>query len=183
MNWRWISIAALLAALVAGYGAFMRRDDSHVRLSETNQTPSYFLRDAIITQTDEDGSAELRLAAARIDQASAGASIQLQTVHVDFLRTKDRQWTLTANEGLIPAGSRIIEFRGDVNLRPSDADTSIYLRTDALSIDTEREVAYTTTAPVDIRVGKLAMTVKRFEADLNTEKVKLESVRGQSERG
>lgn len=161
----------------------MRRDPSQVSLADAQRAPSYFLRNAIITQTEEDGSPGLRLIADRIDQASTGASIHLTTVHVDFLRTQDRQWTLTAREGVIPASSRVIEFRGDVHLRPMEAKTPTYLRTDALSIDTERQVAYTTTSPVNIRFGNLAMTVKRFEADLNTEKVKLESVRGRSERG
>ena len=183
MNWRWISIAALLAALVAGYGALVREDPSAVSVREAERTPSYFLRDAIITQTEEDGSPGLRVVADRIDQASTGANIRLANVHVDFLRTKEQQWTLTANQGLIPAQSRIIQFSGDVHLRPVDTTTPTYLRTDALSIDTERQVAYTTTSPVDIRFGKFAMTVKRFEADLNTEKVKLESVRGRTESG
>lgn len=182
MNWRWISIAALLAALVAGYGAFVRRDPSQVTVSDTERAPSYFLRNAVITQTERDGSPGLRLVADRIDQASAGASIRLTNVHVDFLRTKDRQWTLTAAEGLIPPQSRVIEFRGDVHLRPIDAKTPTYLRTDTLSVDTERQMAYTTTSPSNIRFGKLEMTVERFEADLNSEKVKLESVRGHSER-
>ena len=183
MNWRWISIAALLAALVAGYGAFVRQDPAQVTLSDSQRAPSYFLRSAIITQTEQDGSPGLRLIADRIDQERAGANIRLSSVHVDFLRTRDRQWTLTAQEGVIPADSRVIEFRGDVHLRPIDAKTPTYLRTDALSIDTERQVAYTTLSPSNIRFGRFSMTVKRFEADLNTEKVKLESVRGRSERG
>jgi LPS export ABC transporter protein LptC len=182
MSWRWISITALLAALVAGYGAFMRNDSADIALDETDRAPSYFLRSAIITQTEADGSPGMRLVAERIDQPTAGETIHLQDVHVDFLRTQERQWTLTADEGFIPAQSRIVEFRGNVDLRPRDADTAMYLRTNELSIDTEREVAYTTTSPVNIRFGKLSMTVKRFEADLNTEKVKLESVRGQTER-
>src|SRR5688500_1253157 len=183
MNWRWISITALLAALVAGYGAFMNRDSAQVAIADNERAPSYFLRDAIITQTEEDGSPGLRLSAERIDQASTGASIEMSKVHVDLLRTKEQQWTLTANEGFIPPQSRVIEFRGDVHLRPADATTPTYLRTESLSIDTEREVAYTTTSPTKIRFGKFTMDVKRFEADLNTEKVKLESVRGRSERG
>ena len=183
MNWRWVSITALLAALVAGYSAFVRHDASQVTLAADDRAPSYFLRDAIITQTEEDGSPGLRLSAQRIDQASTGASIQLTDVHVDLLRTKEQRWTLTANEGFIPPQSSVIEFRGDVHLRPVDAKAPTYLRTDALSIDTEREVAYTTTSPTEIRFGRFTMTVKRFEADLNTEKVKLESVRGRSERG
>jgi LPS export ABC transporter protein LptC len=182
MHWRWISIAALLAALVAGYGAFVRRDPSLVSLSDSERAPSYFLRNAIITQTEQDGSPGLRLVAERIDQASAGASIRLTSVQVDFLRTQDRQWTLTAQEGFIPPQSRVIEFRGDVHLRPIDATTPTYLRTDELAVDTERQVAYTTTSPSKIQYGNLTATVQRFEADLNSERVKLESVRGRSER-
>jgi LPS export ABC transporter protein LptC len=183
MNWRWISLAALLAALVAGYGALTGRDASHVTVSESDRLPSYFLRDALIVQTEKDGAPGLRLAASRIDQDRTGGDIHLTSVRVEFLRTQQREWVLTAREGHIPAESRVIEFRGDVHLRPIDNKTTTFLRTDALSIDTERQVAYSTSTPVNIRFGTYAMTVGRFEADLNTEKVKLESVRGRSERG
>jgi len=182
MNWRWVWLAALLAALVAGYGALTGRDPSQVSVSESDALPSYFLRDALIVQTEEDGTPGLRLAASRIDQERTGGDIHLTSVRVEFLRTQQREWVLTAREGHIPAESRVIEFRGDVHLRPIDSKTPTYLRADALRIDTERQVAYSTSSPVDIRFGGFAMTVGRFEADLNTEKVKLESVRGRSER-
>ena len=183
MNWRWISIAALLAALVAGYNTFVRRDPSEVLTSEAPPQPGYFLRDAIITQTEKDGSPGIRLSAQRIDQKSTEDAIRLTTVKVDMLRTAERPWTLTAEQGLVPAGSRIVEFSGNVNLRPRDDAAATYLRTNALAFDTDRNVAYSTQSPVDIRFGRVAMKVKRFEADLNNEKVKLESIRGRSERG
>jgi LPS export ABC transporter protein LptC len=183
MNWRWISIAALLAALVAGYGAFMQRESSQLSQDTAVDSPSYFLKDAIITQTQKDGSPSLRLTAAHIDQQRAGESIRLTDVHVDFLKTQERPWVLTAREGFVPEDSRVVEFRGDVHLRPADSTVPTYLRTNALSIDTEKNIAYTTTSPVDLKFGRLGMTVKSFQADLNTEKVKLESMRGRSERG
>jgi LPS export ABC transporter protein LptC len=183
MNWRWISIAALLGALVAGYGAFTHRDSSQLSQNTAVNSPSYFLQNAIITQTQKDGSPSLRLIAARIDQQRAGDSIKLTDVHVDFLKTQERQWVLTAKEGFVPEDSRIVEFKGDVHLHPADSKVPTYLRTNALSIDTEKNIAYTTTSPVDLRLGRLGMRVKSFEADLNTEKVKLESMRGRSERG
>jgi LPS export ABC transporter protein LptC len=182
MSWRWISIAALLAALVAGYAALTQRDPSEVLYGAAPPQPGYFLRDAIITQTEKDGSPGIRLIAQRIDQKSSEDAIRLTTVQVDFLGTVERQWKLTAQEGFVPSGSRVIEFSGDVHLRPSD-DTTADLRTNALAIDIEKNIAYSTQSPVDIRFGRVAMRVKRFEADLNTEKVKLESIRGRSERG
>lgn len=181
MSWRWISIAALLAALVAGYATFMRHDPSDVLATEAPPQPGYFLKDAIITQTEKDGRPGIRLVAEHIDQKNLQGTIHLSTVQVDFLRTVNQQWMLTAREGFVPMGSRVIQFSGDVHLRPIDSTTNAYLRTDALAIDTERNVAYSTQSPVDIRFGRVAMRVKRFEADLNTEKVKLESIRSRSE--
>jgi len=183
MNWRWVSIAALLAALVAGYGAFTRQDPSDVSSTEAPTQPGYFLADAIITQTEKDGSPGIRLAAKRIDQQREQGSIRLTDVRVDFLKTTERPWVLTAQEGFVPEASRVIEFSGDVHLYPLDSPNAASLRTNALAIDTEKNIAYSTDSPVDIRYGRIAMTVKRFEADLNTEKIKLESVRGHSERG
>jgi LPS export ABC transporter protein LptC len=181
MSWRWISIAALLAALVAGYAAVTRNDPSDVTTMPAPPRPGYFLRDAIITQTEKDGRPGIRLIAERIDQSSTDDAIRLSTVHVDFLRTTERQWTLTAQQGFVPMGSRVIQFSGDVHLRPIDNTTNASLRTNALAIDTERNVAYSTQSPVDIRFGRVAMRVKRFEADLKSEKVKLESIRGHTE--
>lgn len=183
MNWRWISIAALLATLLAGYAAFNRRDPSEVLSEAAPPQPGYFLRDAIITQTEKDGGPGIRLLAQRIDQRSAEDSIHLTNVRVDSLRTAERQWTLTAEQGIVPSGWRVIEVSGDVHLRPlDDTTTTAYLRTDALAFDIARNVAYSVQSPVDIRFNKVAMKVKRFEADLNSEKVKLESIRGHSER-
>jgi LPS export ABC transporter protein LptC len=181
MSWRWVAIAALLAAVFGGYAAMTRRDPSEVISGEAPPQPGYFLRDAIITQTDKSGSPDIRLVAARIDQRSTEEAIRLSTVQVDFLGVTDRKWMLTAQQAFVPSGSRVIEFRGDVLLRPLDNTTNGSLRTNALAFDTDRNVAYSISSPVDIRFGRLAMNVKRFEADLNTEKVKLESVRGRSE--
>jgi LPS export ABC transporter protein LptC len=183
MNWRWISIAALLAALVAGLGAFMRRDPSEVLSVQAPPQPGYFLRDAIITQTEKDGSPGIRLIAQRIDQKSTEGTIQLSTVQVDFLRTADRQWMLTADRGFVAMGSRVIQFNGNVHLRPLDDTTTASLRTNALALDTVKNIAYSTQSPVDIRFGTVAMKVKRFEADLTSEKVKLESIQGRTQRG
>ena len=50
MSWRWISIAAMLAALVIAYGALMRGDSLTTTLTEPPQQPGYYLKDAIINE-------------------------------------------------------------------------------------------------------------------------------------
>jgi len=176
MNWRWVSIAALLAALVIGYGALIDRNPAPAASSEQAERPGYYLQDAIITQTQQDGSIGLRLIANRIEQQHLQDNITLDTVRVNYFQSPEREWLLTARKGLVPASFRVVQLFGDVELRPADAQPTAYLRTDAMAIDTQTSVAYSLSSPVNLRFGGHAMVVKHFRAYLNSEKIRLESV-------
>lgn len=178
MNWRWISLAALLAALVIGYGALVERNPAPVANEEQAEQPGYYLQDAVITQTQQDGSVSLRLIANRIEQRRRDDSIALQTVRVNYFQSPEREWLLTARQGFVPASFRVVQLFGDVELRPADAKPAAFLRTDAMAIDTQTNVAYSIASPVHLRFGQHSMVVKSFRADLNSEKIRLESVNG-----
>jgi LPS export ABC transporter protein LptC len=180
MNWRWISLAAALAALVAVFGSMIDHDAANDANDTSLPPPGYYLKDAIITQTQENGSPDLRLSAARIDQQRKDASIRLQNVQVDYLKVPERHWVLTAERGEIPENSRIVEFSGNVELRPAEAKPQAFLRAESLAIDTVRNVAYTTASPALIKFATYSMTVKSLEADLVSEKIKLQSARGKT---
>ena len=64
MNWRWISLAALLGALVIGYGALVDRSPEPAASSGQADQPGYYLQDAVITQTQPDGSVSLNFSVA-----------------------------------------------------------------------------------------------------------------------
>lgn len=187
MSWRWITTAAFLAALVIGFGLLSDRNAGTAVPGGEISQPAYYLKDAVITETLPDGAPKYRLIAKRIDQQIANDSIALDSVRVDYLKAEQHPWFLSAQRGLVPSQSHIIQFFGDVRLRPGDSSASsqapTFLSTEELTIDTERNVAYTTTAPVKMRFGHYTMTVRRLEADLNTEKVRMESVHGRSETG
>lgn len=176
MNWRWISVAALLAALVIGYGALTERNPAPVVDNGQPEQPGYYLQDAVITQTQQDGSRSLRLVAKRIEQQQHDDSIVMSTVRVNYFQSPEREWLLTAQRGLVPANFRVVQLMGDVELRPADAKPAAFLRTEALAIDTQTNIAYNTSSPVHVRFGQHTMVVKNFRADLNTEKIRLESV-------
>ncbi len=187
MNWRWISLAALLAALVIGYGALIDRSPTPTANGTQAEQPGYFLQDAVITQTQQDGSVSLRLIANRIEQQRSDDSISLDTVRVNYFqvssdRSTQREWLLTARQGFVPANFRVVQLSGDVVLRPADAQPTAFLSTDALAIDTQTNVAYNTASPVHVRFGTNSMVVKNFRADLNNEKIRLESVHGRFEK-
>lgn len=178
MNWRWISLAALLAALVIGYGALVQRNPAPAANNGQAERPGYYLQDAIITQTQQDGSIGLRLVANRIEQQHVDDSISLDTVRVNYFQSPEHEWLLTARRGSVPANFRVVQLFGDVELRPADAQPTALLRTESMAIDTQSNVAYSLSSPVQLRFGEYAMTVKNFRADLNSEKIRLESVHG-----
>jgi LPS export ABC transporter protein LptC len=187
MNWRWISLAALLAALVIGYGALVERSPAPTTNDAQAEQPGYYLQDAIVTQTQQDGSVSLRLVANRIEQQRRDDSIALDTVRVNYYQSNSgsksgqspqREWLLNARQGLVPANFRVVQLFGDVVLRPADAQPEAFLRVDALAVDTQTNVAYSLASPVRVRFGSHEMVVKNFRADLDSENIRLESVHG-----
>lgn len=178
MSWRWISLAALLATLVIGYGMLRERSGRPAQDGSSPPQPGYYLQDAIVSQTEEDGSLGIRLIAKRIEQDRRTDTISLISVRAQYFQGPDRQWLLSAQRGLVPADSRILQLHGDVELRPADGAQTSFLRADALALDTARNLAYSTSSPVSIRFGQHALTVNSFVADLSTEKIRLESVNG-----
>ena len=182
MNWRWIWIAAALGALVVGFGLLTNRDPATNALNEVPVQPAYYLKDAVITETDTSGSPAVRLIASSIEQKPGDDSIVLHSVRVDSLKVPDKQWYLSAEQGFVPPDSRIIHFEGNVQMHPIDAPSTAVLRTDEITIDSDRNVAYTTRSPVTIRYGSYSMQARRLEADLTTEKVRMEAVHGRTDQ-
>lgn len=184
MRWRWISITALLAALVVGYGALVGHDDEPVANDEPPEQPGYYLKDAVINRTREDGSPGIEFIARRIQQqvptqpGHGVDRITMEDVRVNYFGDNDWKWSLSAERGEVPANSRIVHLQGNVELKPLDNESKASLRTDELAIDTEKNVAYSTRPPVRLRYGQHAMTVRSLRADLRTEKIRLESVNG-----
>jgi LPS export ABC transporter protein LptC len=187
MNWRWVSLAAALAAIVIGYGAFVDNGNTPMTSHELPEQPGYYLKDAVILRTREDGSPGIELIARQIQQQlnrpvsgePRGEAITMESVRVNYFGTTDWQWELTANSGQVPANSRIVHLEGDVELRSLASDApDAFLRTEELAIDTEKSLAYSTRSPVQVRFGPHSMVVKNLRADLNSEKLRLETVNG-----
>jgi LPS export ABC transporter protein LptC len=183
MNWRWVSLAAALAALVIGYGAFVDNGNTPMMSNEMPEQPGYYLKDAVILRTRKDGTPSIELIAEHIEQKlnrnKGGEAIDLQSVRVNYFGTTDWQWELTARSGQVSPNSRVVHLEGDVELRSLAANsTDTFLRTDELAIDTEKSLAYSTRSPVQVRFGPHSMVVKNLRADLNSEKLRLEAVNG-----
>jgi LPS export ABC transporter protein LptC len=179
MNWRWIITVALLAAALAGYSAFLRRDPAGVVNNNTLEQPGYYLEDAVVTQSNEDGSPGITLTAKRIEQPQREEQINLIDVELDYLQTAQQRWSLKAARAVVPRDSRLVEFSGDVELRPRQSKQRAYLRTQALTVDTEKNLAYND-VPVTVGFGPYLLTGRRIEVDLKNENIRLRNVVGKS---
>jgi len=179
MNWRWIITVALLAALLVGYSAFLRREPSSAANNSLEQ-PGYYLENAVVTQSNEDGSPGITLLAKRIEQRQREDEINLIDVELDYLQTPEQRWSLKADRAVVPRDSRIVQFSGAVELRPRNSAENAYLRTQALTLDTANNLAYSNDSPVDVRLGPYLLTAQRIDVDLKREKIRMRGVSGQT---
>ncbi len=182
MNWRWVSLAAALAAIVIGYGAFVDNGEVPTANHEMPDQPGYYLKDAVILRTREDGSPGIELIARRIDQRlsrpARGEAITMESVRVNYFGAKDWQWELTAKNGLVPPNSRVVQLEGDVELRPLGGNSNMFCAPTSWRSTSRRILPTAPRSPVHMRYGQHSMTVKSLRADLTSEKLRLETVNG-----
>lgn len=165
-----------------GYGAFKHRDPAPSLSSELPARPTYYVRNAVITQTAADGSLETRLAAARIEVSPESDDLAMTQVNVTYHQAPEQRWRLTADEGYKPGASSIMRLTGRVELAPMQGDLDARLQAEELAVDTEKEEAFSTRSPVQIRFGQHAMHVQSFRFDMNEHKLYLQSGEGRYAR-
>lgn len=178
MNWRWIALSALLGAVVIGSGAYMHRGPAPLLSATAPVGPSYFLSDAVITETQPDGSPGIEVTATRIQQQNDSGTILLEDVRAHYFQVPGKEWGLTADKGSLPADSRVLQLQGNVDLHPINQPMMMALRTEALALDTEQQVAYSVHTPVTFQFGANTMRANSFRADLKNEKLFAQSVTG-----
>jgi len=182
MNWRWIWITSLLGALIIAYGALMGRGRTPSLVSEVPQRPAYYLRNAVITETQADGSMATRLTAKHIELQPSTDDLSMSDVLLHYVQSPEQQWRLTAQSAFKPGDSAIMKFAGDVQLRPAEGDAQDVLQAEELAIDTQNDVAFSTRSPVRIRYGRHTMDVESFRFDMNNETLRMRSAKGTYDR-
>lgn len=108
-----VLMAALAAAAVI---LLLIRGGSQAPDAPVATTPegsNYYLLDAQVRQFNAAGEPAYRIRAAS-SLHFPDESARLTDIRVDYPREVDRAWTLAADEGRIPAGSRDVRLSGDV---------------------------------------------------------------------
>jgi len=149
LRWRGVLLIAVIAVILAAFGLWSQRDGADLRVGPAPAQPGYYLRSAVVTETDANGAPRFKLHAERIDQNPTDQSVELQQVQLDYRSAPDALWLLTADRGHLPGGSRVIDFTGNVHIKPVQPTTNrVELNTETLRVDTENNLA---TAPGKVR--------------------------------
>jgi lipopolysaccharide export system protein LptC len=134
----------LIGALASGVLLLRSTSDDEVRESGPRLSIGYYMDDAKLSGTDENGRILYRARSNKATQNLDDGTIYLQEVHVNYDPFADIPWDLRANTGRIPRSGNIIELKGDVVARTKDdGNESMTIRTDYMELDTETYIADT----------------------------------------
>lgn len=175
MTTRLLLVAALVA-LIAVVVQWRLLDREPATDLPDVQRPGYFLTGVVLEEFGTDGKLRIGLESKTATEDPANGFVRLADVSVDYHAPTGRLWHLTADEGRVPPGGRVVEFEGDVRLNgtPGDGAQRAELRTARLTLDTEAETA-TTRSAVELAFGAHRMHAMGMRADLKQGNLRLES--------
>lgn len=135
-----------LVVLAAGSSLLLRNLDTEEEPAEA--TPSlgvgYYVNDATLTGTGDDGHVLYRLYSAHVVQQPADGTVTLEGVTVNYDPARDIPWRLTADTGQVLADGKMIALSGNVVATTREADgPSATVRTDYLEFDPGTDIAST----------------------------------------
>lgn len=140
----------------------------------------YYIEEARILGTGEDGSLLYEIEAERAEQQT-DKRIEFSAVRIQYSPTSAIPWTVAANSATLREGAPRIILQGDVQIHNNglSAGQQTEIRTEYLELDPERFIAETDER-VHIRFGTRSVTATGMLASLHDDKVELRSnVRGE----
>jgi LPS export ABC transporter protein LptC len=134
----------------------------------------FYLRDAVLHGTSEDGSPEYILKAERIDQNLAQHSFDATVIKLTLNDEGGPPWLVKADTGTIPADQSYIQLNGGVRAVRDQPDPTFSLESQSMRLLTEEKVAETSDLVI-IRFGQQQLTAVGMRAYFNEDRVELQS--------
>ncbi|MCC5794916.1 MAG: LPS export ABC transporter periplasmic protein LptC [Chromatiales bacterium] len=141
-------VTALLLAAALGSLLLLPRGDEPAPPAPLSRTGiGFYMDQAELSTTGEDGRVLYRLSAEQARQQLADGSIELDQVELRYGTQLEVPWQVRATTGSIPANDRIIRLSGDVVAIAGGAgELPMTIRTNYLELDPEAYIATTTHA-------------------------------------
>jgi lipopolysaccharide export system protein LptC len=169
----------LLAVIALGVSTWILSSPSHRPAQtgpEASSLPGYYLKNAILTDYDDNGAPSVRIHADRIDQIDHGPEVALTNVRVDYQSPSGQTWVLSGDTGHVETGGKIVDVAGNVKLTEISTDQTVpaVMHTDTLRYDVPNGIA-TTQSDVRIDFGPHALNGHGLVANLKDRTMRLES--------
>jgi LPS export ABC transporter protein LptC len=139
-------------------------------------SPGYYLKNAVMTDYDERGDPSLKIGAERIDQVGHTNEVSLINVRVDYAAPNGQDWVMFGDTAHVEPGGKIVDLQGNVRLQgtdPAHSGTAV-IRTDALTYDVPEGIA-STKSDVLIDFRSHSLSARGLVANLKERTVRLES--------
>lgn len=167
------------AALVMFYFGRQPRPDASLRPVDARAYPlGYYLRDAVLLGTDEQGRISYRLHAGLVEERPDDARLSLENVRFEYQPSEQIPWSIVAARGEAPIGAErtYLDLKGGVELtRDPDAQGKpARVETSELRLEPDRHLA-STAAPVRVSIGDDALDAVGLKAFLDKDRLELES--------
>ncbi|HEX5419827.1 MAG TPA: LPS export ABC transporter periplasmic protein LptC [Gammaproteobacteria bacterium] len=175
------ALLLLAAAALATWYFGRRAPQNGAGVAPSGAYPlGYYLRDAELLGTDEDGKVVYRLRAALAQEQPNEGRLLLQNVHFDYQPAEKVPWSISAARGEAPTGGdtedAYVDLEGNVVLTSaSDAPGPVTrIETEQLRIEPVQHLA-TAKGPVHISVGGQTLDAVGLKAFLKEGRLELES--------
>jgi lipopolysaccharide export system protein LptC len=176
-----LALCVLVAAAAATWYWSRPREPMTAALGTADERPpSYYLKDADVLQTNDEGRLLYRIHAELVEEHPDDEALVLDGVLFEYREAEEIPWHVRAGRAIVRFESQIVELEQGVELirEPGQNGKGVVARTEQLVLEPLRHVARAD-GEVTFMVGASTLTAVGLEAFFKEDRLKLESnVRG-----
>lgn len=163
-------------ALVTWVLARVAQEPAPTSVDRGPASEGYYLLDAVMHGTNDDGRIYYRIRADRVEQQADGENFVLERMSVEYTPESDIHWNISASRGLADVNRESLRLQEDVRLvyAPDANQEQTVFETENLLVYTDEFLA-TTDQRVTMRRGQSEFTATGLELNLQTDFWKLGS--------
>jgi lipopolysaccharide export system protein LptC len=184
-NFKTLAFCVLAAAAIATWYYSRQGEPAAPTVATVEERPpSYYLRDAEVLQTNDDGRLLYRIHAEYAEDRPDDAALVLDDVLFEYRDAEQIPWHVRAARAVVWFERQLLELENGVELvrEPRENGEAAVVRTEKLVIDPVRYVARAE-GEVTFMLGASTLTAIGLEAFLKEDRLKLESdIRGRFRR-
>lgn len=166
----------IAAALGTWYWSRTTAPEGFEPVAARNAPLGYYLRDAVLLGTDEQGRMAYRVSAELAEERPGDGSLLLNGVRVEFQADEQVPWRVRADRAQAQPEQSWLELEGDVELERvgGEGRAPALVRTDRLRLEPDGHTAFAD-GEVRLRVGENTLTAVGLKAYLKEDRLELQS--------